>query len=101
MSRISPLVLMKKLRLKHGVADFIRRLLVVFQFASSIILIISVIVILQQINYIRNKNLGYNPDGVVTVNIKAAQNKQQVAALVNDLSGMAGVESISAVQSIP
>ncbi|OQP39974.1 hypothetical protein A4H97_17305 [Niastella yeongjuensis] len=101
MSRISPLVLMNKLKLKHSVADFVRRLLVVFQFASSIILIISVIVILQQINYIRNKNLGYNPDGVVTVNIKAAQNKQQVAALVNDLSGMTGVESISAVQSIP
>ena len=101
MSRISPLVLMNKLKLKHSVADFIRRLLVVFQFASSIILIIAVIVILQQINYIRNKNLGYNPNGVVAVNIKAAQNKQQLAALVNDLYGMAGVESISSVQSIP
>jgi putative ABC transport system permease protein len=101
MSRISPLVLMNKLKLKHSVADFIRRLLVVFQFASSIILIIAVIVILQQINYIRNKNLGYNPNGVVAVNIKAAQNKQQLAALVNDLYGLAGVESISSVQSIP
>ncbi|WP_205510976.1 ABC transporter permease [Longitalea arenae] len=101
MSRISPLVLMNKLKLKHAVADFIRRLLVVFQFASSIILIISVIVILQQINYIMNKDLGYNPEGVVAVNIKAAQNKQQVAALTNDLYGMAGVEGISAVQSIP
>jgi putative ABC transport system permease protein len=101
MSRISPLVLMNKLRLKHAVTDFIRRSLVVFQFASSIILIISVIVILQQINYIRNKNLGYNPNNVIAVNIKAAQNKQQVATLMNDLYGMAGVESISAVQSIP
>jgi putative ABC transport system permease protein len=66
MSRISPLVLMNKLKIKHSVADFIRKSLVVFQFASSIILIISVIVILQQINYIRNKDLGYNPKGVVS-----------------------------------
>jgi putative ABC transport system permease protein len=101
MARISPLVLMNKLKLKHSVADFIRRLLVVFQFASSIILIIAVTIILQQIHYIRNKDLGYNPSGVVAVNIKAAQNKQQVAAFMNDLRGMAGVESFSAVQSIP
>lgn len=100
MSRISPLVLMNKLRSKNSIADFIRRSLVVFQFASSIILIISVIVILQQINYIRNKNLGYNPNGVIAVNVKAAQ-KQQVAALMSDLYGITGVESISAVQSIP
>ena len=101
MSRISPLVLMNKLKVKHSFADFIRRSLVVFQFASSIILIISVIVILQQINYIRSKDLGYNPNGVVSINIKSAQNKQQVAAFINDLHNLTGVESTSAVQSIP
>jgi len=101
MSRISPLVLMNKLKIKHSVADLIRKSLVVFQFASSIILIISVIVILQQINYIRNKDLGYNPKGVVAVSIKAAQNKQQVSALINDLKNMASVESASLSQSIP
>jgi putative ABC transport system permease protein len=101
MARISPLVLMNKLKIKHSVADFIRKSLVVFQFASSIILIISVIIILQQINYIRNKDLGYNPKGIVSVSIKAAQNKQQVSALINDLKGMASVESASPAQSIP
>jgi len=101
MSGISPLVLMNKLKLKHSVADFIRRSLVVFQFASSIILIIAVTVILQQIHYIRNKDLGYNPNGVVAINIKAAQSKQQVTAFMNDLRGITGVESFSAVQSIP
>jgi putative ABC transport system permease protein len=101
MSRISPLVLMNKLKIKHSVADFIRKSLVVFQFSSSVILIISVIVILQQINYIRNKDLGYNPKGIVSVSIKAAQNKQQVSSFINDLKGMASVESASPAQSIP
>lgn len=101
LSRISPLVLMKKLKLKHSFADFIRRTLVVFQFSSSIILIISVIVILQQMQYIRNRDLGFNPNGLVAVNIKSAQNKQQVAALMDDLRGIPGVESFSAVQSVP
>ena len=101
LSRISPLVLMNKLKLKHSFADLIRRSLVVFQFASSIILIISVIVILQQIQYIRSRDLGYNPNGVVAVNIKSAQDKQQVAVLINNLQSMASVEGVSAVQSIP
>lgn len=101
MSRISPLILMNKLKIKHSIADFIRKSLVVFQFASSIILIISVIVILQQISYIRNKDLGYNPKGIVSVSIKSAQNKQQVAAFINDLKSMASVESVSPSQSIP
>jgi putative ABC transport system permease protein len=101
MSRISPLVLINKLKIKHSVADFIRKSLVVFQFASSVTLIIAVIVILQQLHYIRSKDLGYNPTGVVAVSIKAAQNKQQVSSFINDLKSMANVESVSAVQSIP
>jgi len=101
LSRISPLILMNKLKIKHSVADFIRKSLVVSQFASSIILIISVIIILWQINYIRNKDLGYNPKGIVSVSIKAAQNKQQVSAFINSLQGMASVESASPSQSLP
>ncbi|TSD66913.1 FtsX-like permease family protein [Inquilinus sp. KBS0705] len=101
LSSISPLVLMNKLKLKHSFADFVRRSLVVFQFASSIVLIISVVVILQQMKYIRNRDLGYNPNGVIALNIKSAQDKQQVASFMNDLRGVTGVESFSAVQSIP
>jgi len=101
MSGISPLVLMNKLKIKHSVADVIRRSLVVFQFSSSVILIISVIVILQQLNYIRNKDLGYNPKGIVSVAINTAQNKQQVSALLTGLRNIVNVESASPSQSIP
>jgi putative ABC transport system permease protein len=100
MSGISPLVLMNKLKLKHSIADFVRKSLVVFQFSASIILIIAVIIILQQLHYVRNKDLGYNPKGIVTVDIGSAKDKQ-VVALMNDMHSMTGVESVSAVQSIP
>lgn len=101
MSGISPLVLMNKLKLKNSAGDFVRRTLVVFQFASSIILIIAVIVILQQMSFIRHKDLGYNPGGIVAINISSAQNKNQVATFSNSLLGITGVKSVSAVQSIP
>lgn len=101
LSRISPLVLMNQSGQKRSFADLIRRGLVVFQFAASIILIISVIVIIQQMNFIRNKNLGYNPNGIVSLSIKSAESKVQVFNTINDLKGLAGVESVSAVQTIP
>jgi putative ABC transport system permease protein len=101
MSGISPLVLMNKLKLKNSAGDFVRRTLVVFQFASSVILIIAVIVILQQMSFIGHKDLGYNPGGIVAINISSAQNKNQVTTFSNSLHGITGIESVSAVQSIP
>jgi putative ABC transport system permease protein len=101
LSRISPLVLMNKSKQKYTLADFIRKALVVFQFAASVILIVAVIVILQQMKFIRNKDLGYNPKGIVAVSIKSARDKQQISTIITDLKKQAGIESVSAVQSIP
>ena len=42
--------------------------LVVFQFTVAIILIISTLVVLNQLNYIQNKNLGFNKENVITLN---------------------------------
>jgi putative ABC transport system permease protein len=46
----------------------IRSLLVVFQFAASVILITSTVIVYQQLNYIQNKNLGYQKDQVLVIN---------------------------------
>src|ERR1035438_2770518 len=101
MSRVSVMVLMNKMRQKHSFADTLRKALVVFQFGASIILIVSVIIIFQQMQFMRNRSLGYNPKGVVSLSIKSAQNNQQIATTVNDMERLANVESVSAVQSVP
>lgn len=65
LSGIKPIsVLKNKL---HNVAgeSWARRGLVVFQFAISIILIVSVIVVYQQIEYVQTKNLGYEKDNIL------------------------------------
>ncbi len=45
--------------------SWLRNSLVVFQFATAIILIVCTLVIYNQLNYIRNKNLGYNREQVL------------------------------------
>ena len=49
---------------KNGLRNF----LVVFQFATSIILIIGTIIVYQQLKFIQNTNLGFNKDQVLVVN---------------------------------
>ncbi|HEY0041519.1 MAG TPA: ABC transporter permease, partial [Flavisolibacter sp.] len=49
----------------------LRKSLIVFQFVISIFLIVSTIIILQQLSYIKNKELGYNKEQVVVLPLDA------------------------------
>lgn len=101
MSGISPLILVNKSKKKGSASELVRKGLVVFQFAASIVLIIAVTIILQQMSYIKNKNLGYDPNGIIAVSVKSAETGQQIQSLMKGLERQVNVESISAVQSIP
>jgi putative ABC transport system permease protein len=48
----------------------LRRILVIFQFAASIALVISTVIIYSQITYIRNKKLGFNREQVVVLPVR-------------------------------
>ena len=45
----------------------LRRVLVIFQFSISIILIVGTIVIHKQLDYVQNKNLGYNSEHIISL----------------------------------
>jgi putative ABC transport system permease protein len=49
----------------------IRKSLIVFQFAISIFLLIATTIVLQQLSYIRSKDLGYNKDHIVVLPVDA------------------------------
>jgi putative ABC transport system permease protein len=55
-----------KIGTKNG--GSLRSVLVVFQFTTSIILILGTLVIYRQLHYIQTQNLGYNKDQVLTIN---------------------------------
>lgn len=57
-------------------AGWLRSGLVVFQFSISIFLIIGTLVIFLQLNYIHNKNIGYNRDHVLIIKNTDALGKQ-------------------------
>ncbi|MAL19280.1 MAG: transporter permease [Balneola sp.] len=53
-----------------GSEAFARKGLVVFQFTLSVILIISTIVVYQQIQYTQNKSLGYKKENLITFTVE-------------------------------
>ncbi|GAB2842407.1 ADOP family protein [Ferruginibacter profundus] len=70
----------------------LRNVLVVFQFATSIMLIICTIVVYKQLDYIQNKKLGFNKDQVLIIDGAYALDKN-VQAFKNDVLAMQGVSS--------
>jgi len=73
-----------------------RRGLVVFQFALSVILIVSVLVIYKQVEYVQHKNLGYKNDNLIMFDLegKAEENTE---TFLNELRRIPGVNSVSSV----
>ncbi|HLG38329.1 MAG TPA: ABC transporter permease [Chitinophagaceae bacterium] len=70
LSSLKPVQVLKS-KLKFGRASiFFRKGLVVFQFTLSIILIIGMIVIYRQVNYVQTKNLGFDRDNLIYIPIE-------------------------------
>jgi putative ABC transport system permease protein len=72
----------------------IRRSLVVFQFVLSIILITSIIIIYSQLNYIKNKDLGFDKKQKLIFNFYTDATQKKMVSLINDFKEMPDVQSV-------
>jgi putative ABC transport system permease protein len=95
LSSFNPIMVLKGLKIKaSGSAGFIRKGLVVTQFSISIILIISTILIYQQIHHIKNRDLGYNKQDLIYVQLQGKM-RQHFNAIKNDLLSTGVVKNAS------
>lgn len=79
---------------------FLRSTLVVFQFATSVILIISTIVIYQQMQYILNKKVGFNKEQVIL--IQGTDNLEERAiVLKKELAQLPSIRNVSLSDYLP
>jgi putative ABC transport system permease protein len=86
---------------KAGNSDLsLRRVLVVFQFSISIVLIIATWIVFRQIGYMLNKPLGYNKDYLVVTNYQNDLDKT-FDAFRNQLLADPHVQSVSRSSRIP
>jgi putative ABC transport system permease protein len=94
LSSFQPLKVMKGVFILGGGNASFRKLLVVTQFAFSIMLVIGTLVIGRQLQYIQQKNLGFDRENVFTVNMRGDIYKQ-VESAKTEMLRQPGVKGVT------
>lgn len=101
LARFRPAIALKNLiTTKHSGAVSLRKGLVVFQFFISQAFIIGTIIIISQMKYVQNVDLGFKTDALINIRIPE-RDPEQKKTLKNELSRLAGVEQVSLIYSNP
>tara|TARA_R110002051_G_scaffold101611_2_gene172446 strand:+ start:2841 stop:5189 length:2349 start_codon:yes stop_codon:yes gene_type:complete len=70
LSSFKPVDVLKGSRISKGSAPFIRKGLVATQFVVSIVFIISTIIVYQQVQHVKGRDLGYDKENLVKIPVK-------------------------------
>jgi len=100
LSSFNPVNIMKgSFRVGSGAA-WLRKTLVVFQFALSIMLIIGMAVISRQVNYIQSNNLGYDRENLIYIPMDGAL-KTKFQVFKEKAMQMTSIKSVSCTSQVP
>nr|WP_294790498.1 ABC transporter permease [uncultured Mucilaginibacter sp.] len=94
LSAFNPIAVIKNIKLKDGSAAIIRKGLVITQFSVSIILIISTIIVYQQIQHVKTRDLGFNKDNLIELDVQGEMSKN-FNVIKQDLLNTGYVESVA------
>ena len=101
LSQFKPSIVLKSSIVQSKGNVLIRKGLVVFQFAASVVLIVGVLMISKQMEFIRNQKLGFNAENVVAISINGLKGSEKKEALVSELKGLSNVSAVSLAQGFP
>ncbi|HEY1869447.1 MAG TPA: ABC transporter permease [Chitinophagaceae bacterium] len=100
LSSFQPIDVMKGKLAAGFKRSWLRNSLIVFQFVTSIVLIFGTIVIYNQLNYIHNKDVGFNRNHVLIINHTNALG-QQTESFKNELTQISGVQGATKSGFLP
>lgn len=92
LSRYSPVSILKQKGSFSSGETWIRKGLVVFQFTLSVIFIIAVLIIHQQISFIQKKNLGYSKENVISF-VSKGITSEKVETFMTQVRNVPGIIS--------
>ncbi|WP_299607401.1 ABC transporter permease [uncultured Aquimarina sp.] len=100
LSKFQPISVLKGTLSKGSNKNSLRNFLVIFQFTTSIILIIGTIVVYQQLNHIQTTDVGFNKDQVLIVDNSGLTNETR-KSLKSEIEQFPEVKSASFAGYIP
>jgi putative ABC transport system permease protein len=85
LSAFKPIKVLKGVIQSGRIASIPRKILLVLQFSVSVTLIIGTIIVFRQIQHASDRPVGYNREGLITVNINTHEMRKHYDAINNDL----------------
>jgi putative ABC transport system permease protein len=79
----------------------LRTSLVVFQFTVTIVLIVSTLVISDQMEFIQTKDVGFDKDQMMIIDINSRGSRSQFQAMKTEFARIPGVEHVSVSSNVP
>ena len=101
LSRFSPALVLKGINRKDQFQFNLRRGLVVFQFVLSIVMIIGTGIAFSQMQFIQNKNLGFNEDQLVVVDINSGKVRAGFQTIKEGYARLAAVKEVCVSSRVP
>jgi len=80
----------------------LRRVLVVLQFSTSMVMLICTWVVYDQLSYLQKKDLGFNKEQVMTVTINTGEDERsKIFAMNNEFRTLSGIKEVGTGNSYP
>jgi putative ABC transport system permease protein len=101
MSAFKPLNVLRGISSGKKSSAGFRNILVLVQFAISLVLIICTIVIYAQLGYIKSKDVGYQKENILVLHLTSENFRNKYAILKENLKNLPGIVKTSATSEIP
>ena len=101
LSRFNPVALLKGLKI-GTTSDFsVRKVLVVFQFTVSTVMIIGTIVLLMQVKFLNNTNLGFDKNLMLVIDVNVGKARSNFEWVKAEMAKVPAVEQVSVTSRVP
>ena len=101
LSRFNPVALLKGLKI-GSTSDFsVRKVLVVFQFTVSTVMIIGTIVLLMQVKFLNNTNLGFDKNLMLVIDVNVGKARSNFEWVKAEMAKVPAVEQVSVTSRVP
>ncbi|MFC2157792.1 ABC transporter permease [Acidobacteriota bacterium] len=101
LSGFHPVKVFKERNISGNKGSTLRNILVVVQFSASVILIVGTLVILRQMNYVKNEELGYDREHVVVLPLQDEETRQKAQLIKGELMQLPMIQKASVTRGLP
>ena len=101
LSGFNPVQVLKGKLASKGGSILFRKGLVILQFCITIFMLISTLIVFDQLQYMRNKDLGFDKERLIRLNLNERELRENAQGLIDKLKQIKEVEGVGMASSSP